>query len=158
MLNRVEGVVIGEMNEENGDVNSRVGMDLSLVTIDIENLKMQFAGAINPLYFVRDSQLKEYKGTRHLLGIDATDIFNYFENTYIDIRPGDTIYMFSDGLPDQFGGPKGKKFGYTRFKHLLEQISNEDMETQRSLMIKFIEDWKGNLEQVDDILIIGIRF
>jgi serine phosphatase RsbU (regulator of sigma subunit) len=158
MLNKLDSILIAEFNKDSIDFNDRIGMDISLISIDIENMSMQYAGAINPMYFVRNSKLLQFKASRHLLGIDSTEIFNYFENSTIDILPGDTIYLFSDGLPDQFGGPDGKKLGYRRFREFLEQISIEEMETQKSLISKFLIEWKGNYEQVDDILLIGIRF
>ncbi|MFN8207056.1 MAG: SpoIIE family protein phosphatase [Bacteroidales bacterium] len=158
ILNKLDSILIAEFNKDTIDFNARIGMDLALVAIDIENMQLQYAGAINPLYLVRDGQLVQYKASRHLLGIDTTEIFNYFENTYIDIKPGDTIYLFSDGLPDQFGGPEGKKFGYKQFREFLEQVSVEEIEDQKVLISRFIDDWKGVHEQVDDILLIGIRF
>jgi serine phosphatase RsbU (regulator of sigma subunit) len=158
ILNKLDSILIAEFNKDTIDFNARIGMDLALVAIDIENMQLQYAGAINPLYMVRDGQLIQYKASRHLLGIDTTEIFNYFENTYIDLKPGDTIYLFSDGLPDQFGGPLGKKFGYKQFREFLEQICVEEIEDQKIILSRFIDDWKGTHEQIDDILLVGIRF
>ncbi len=101
-------------------------------------------------------ELIEIKGDRMPIGIYIKEL-TPFTNNEIQVQPGDIIYIFSDGYVDQFGGEKGKKFKSKSFKELLFSIHNKTMEEQKIFLDKTIEDWRGNLEQVDDILVIGIR-
>lgn len=131
------------------------GMDMALGTLDKEQRKLRFAGANNPVYLVRNGELLEYKGDKVPIGGDRKGEHNY-RTQDIDLQKGDRIYVFSDGFPDQFGGPKGKKFKYKPFKELLISIWDKPMKEQKDILDRTIEEWKGDLEQIDDILIIGI--
>lgn len=143
-----------------GDVeDSRVhdGMDVALCTIDLNTHKMQFSGAYNPLYIIRDNQIIEVPGDRFSVSIQYGDQPRSFTNHEIEIQSGDVFYMFSDGFPDQFGGPEGKKFKYKRFKHLLLSIHKLPFDEQKVYLNNSLEVWRGSLDQVDDILIIGFK-
>ncbi len=129
------------------------GMDMALCTLDKENYKVRFAGANNPLYIVRDGDMLEYKADKFPIGGEGEHRYNTQE---IDVQKGDVLYVFSDGFPDQFGGPKGKKFKYRPFKELLISISEKPMIEQKDVLDRTIEEWKGDLEQIDDILVIGV--
>ncbi len=129
------------------------GMDMALCTLDKENRRVQFAGANNPLYIVRNEELLEYKADKNPIG--GQEDHNY-STIDIDVQKGDILYVFSDGFPDQFGGPKGKKFKYRPFKELLISISDKPMSEQKEVLDRTIEEWKGDLEQIDDILVIGV--
>lgn len=133
------------------------GMDISLILIDNEKQTIQFAGANNPLYLIRNDELTVYKGDRMPIGIH---IFydKPFTNNDFDFKKGDSIYMFSDGFADQFGGPRNKKFRYSNFQELLLKIHNSPLKEQKEALERTIVSWKGNNDQVDDILIMGIRF
>lgn len=135
----------------------RDGMDIAFCTIDNANHSLEFAGAYNPLYIIRDEKIIEIKGNRFPIGLNISDQEPHFETYKTEIRENDMIYIFSDGYADQFGGLEGKKFKYRRFRHLLLTIHSMPVETQLKILEKSINEWKGNLEQVDDILVIGIR-
>ncbi|HEX3010089.1 MAG TPA: two-component regulator propeller domain-containing protein [Bacteroidales bacterium] len=136
----------------------RDGMDIAFVIIDKANKKLEFSGAINPMYIIRNNKVKEIRGSRFSIGLEENDDRDQsFESSIVDLEPDDIFYLFSDGYADQFGGPEGKKFKYRRFRHLLLTIHKFPMEEQQQLLEERLESWKGNLEQVDDILIIGIK-
>ena len=148
----------------------RDGMDLALCCLDKENLQLKYAGANNPLYIVRhitkenlptkkvilnDYTLYEIKATPQPIGQFIT---NYnFETNSIKLLKGDTLYIFSDGYADQFGGKDGKKLKTKAFKELILSIQNLSMEEQQQQLINFFENWKKGYEQIDDICIMGIR-
>lgn len=142
----------------------RDGMDISLITWHINDNYIEFAGANNPLYLVRNGILAEYKGDKMPIGVHTKN--DLFTNNKIEIKPGDCIYLFSDGYADQFGGPKGKKFKYKQLKEKLVSISQKPMEEQKLILDNTIINWmsynnpENNLgyNQIDDIVIIGIKF
>lgn len=132
------------------------GMDIALCTLDRKEKKVRFAGANNPLYIIRDGELIEYKGSKVPIGGSNGKGKHRYNTRSIDVQKGDLLYVFSDGFPDQFGGPKGKKFKYKPFKELLLSISDKPMKEQKEILDRTLEDWKGDLEQIDDILVIGV--
>lgn len=134
----------------------RDGMDIALCMIDMETYELQYAGAYNPLYIIRSEELIQLRGDRFAIGSEQAYKNNYVNNTY-QLQQGDVIYMFSDGYADQFGGDKGKKYMIKRFRNKLIEVSNFDMQTQKHLLEDELIRWKGAEEQVDDILVIGIR-
>ena len=115
-----------------------------------------FAGAYNPLYLIRNSELIEYKGDKMPVGvhINEKETFTIHE---ISIQKNDCIYMFSDGYVDQFGGNDNRKFMAKNFKELLTKISAKDMQEQRTILDDTIDQWIGPHDQLDDILVMGIR-
>jgi sigma-B regulation protein RsbU (phosphoserine phosphatase) len=134
------------------------GMDIAFCAINRSALELQYAGANNPLYIVRNKQLIEIKADKQAIGADNENAeIKTFTNHIFQLEKGDAVYLFTDGYADQFGGPKGKKFKYKKFQELLIEIHEHTMEEQKSLLKLHHEQWKGSLEQVDDILVIGIR-
>ena len=133
------------------------GMDIALCCWDNEKNVLEYAGAYNPLYLFRNGKLVEYKGDRFPVGTFVGEEIRQFTNHTIPLKKGDMIYVFSDGFSDQFGGPQGKKFMVRRFKELLQSIHEEPVDKQHDLIAKQLKNWKGNFEQVDDIVIMGIR-
>lgn len=135
---------------------ARDGMDIALCIFDGQSHKLQFAGAHNPLYIIRNGELQ-------VIPADKTDIGSYvidkkeFTNHEIQCEEGDQLYLFSDGYVDQFGGPKGKKYKSLKFREFLASIHNESMVRQKVLLDEEIEIWKGDFRQVDDILIMGMK-
>mgnify|MGYP003393854008 CR=1 FL=1 len=134
----------------------RDGMDMALCTLDRESLVLHYAGANCPLYLVRNGDLMQFEPNKISVGGFELDGVSFQEHK-IQLERGDVLYVFSDGYPDQFGGPKGKKFLYRRFRELLVSIHDRPMERQKSLLLDALNDWKGAHEQVDDILVIGMR-
>ncbi|MCF8224612.1 MAG: SpoIIE family protein phosphatase [Bacteroidales bacterium] len=137
------------------DMKIRDGMDLALSVFDANTNVMQFAGAFNPMYVLRNNEIIEIKGDRNILGPDFGFGRLPFNNHEIKIEEKDIVYMFSDGYADQFGGPEGKKFKYRRFRHLLLSIHEQPMDVQQAILENSINDWIGSNEQIDDILVVG---
>ncbi len=135
----------------------RDGMDLTLCLIDKAKRVLHFSGARNSAYIVRNGELTELKGDRKSIGFNPLEESHEFETQTFQLEKGDMIYTCSDGYADQFGGPKGKKFMSKRLKSLFVQISDLPFSEQRSILVQTLNDWKGKLEQLDDILVIGVR-
>ncbi len=132
------------------------GMDIALCIIDMETKLMQFSGAYNPLYLIRNNELIEYKADRMPIGIHPKDQ-NDFTATEIQLQSNDSFYIFSDGYVSQFGGERDEKFKSKRFQELLLKINNEPIKKQHEILEQTIENWRGNTAQTDDILVIGIK-
>jgi serine phosphatase RsbU (regulator of sigma subunit) len=140
------------------DESVKDGMDIALCAFDPQRMVVEYAGAFNPMWIVRDGSLVEYNGDKFPVGAFVGEQLRAFTNHEVQLQKGDAVYLFSDGYADQFGGPKGKKFKYKQLKQLLISMQGRPMEAQRELLKARLEEWKGGLEQVDDILVIGIRF
>lgn len=134
------------------------GMDIALCCIPKKGNTIKYAGAYNPLWMVREGEIIEYPGDRQPVGFFGDNLDTPYTNHTIEVRPNDAIYIFSDGYADQFGGENGKKFKYSQFKKLLVDIQDKPMSNQRQILNTTIENWMGEEEQIDDILVIGIRF
>jgi ligand-binding sensor domain-containing protein/serine phosphatase RsbU (regulator of sigma subunit) len=142
---------------ENSESETNDGMDISLITIDQKTNEIEYSGAYRPLILIRNGFLQEFKATKMSIGFkDVQD--KTFEKHTLQIEKGDNIYMFSDGYPDQFGGPKNKKFKSKMMKDMLISSSSASMAEQKEVVDKAYLDWKGDCEQVDDILVSGIKF
>lgn len=133
------------------------GMDIALCCWNRKTNILEYAGAYNPLYIFRDGELIEIKGDRFPVGTFVGEEIRSFTNHEIKVQKDDMVYLFSDGYYDQFGGPNGKKFMIRRFKSMLEDIHKEHVDKQYDLVAKNLKNWKGNLEQVDDIVVMGVR-
>lgn len=139
--------------------HSNDGMDIGLCSININTNQLKFAGANRPLWIVRkgQKQVEEIKGTKKAIGGNTNISSPGFENHTIAINKGDCFYLFSDGYVDQFGGKSGKKIMTKKFKEILIDIQNKSMTDQEIHLNQFIENWKSSTEQVDDVLVIGVR-
>ena len=155
ILNYLRDKIIHALGQTGKEGESKDGMDMALCIIDPEEKTMEFSGANNPLYLVRNGKLIETKGDKMPVAIHEKMVS--FSNHEIKLENGDNIYLFSDGYADQFGGPKGKKFMYKPMKRLLEQIAHHPMPDQQKILEKTIDDWQGPYEQIDDIVFIGIK-
>lgn len=136
---------------------SRDGMDITLCSFDESTSTLEFSAAFNPLLLIRDGKIFEIKGNKFPIGIFLEKEAKRFTNHKMQVQKNDVVYIFSDGYADQFGGPKGKKFMQSQFKNLLLSIHSKPMPEQRRILDQTIEHWRGNEEQVDDILVIGFR-
>ncbi len=145
-----------QQRSDMGDVYD--GMDLALVSYDKKGKYLEYSGAFNPLYLIREGEILETKADKISIGRSAFKTEAEFQNHIIDVLPGDTVYLFSDGYADQFGGELMKKFKYRNLKELLIKIQPESMSQQRIILNHTIEKWRGDIEQLDDILVIGRRF
>jgi len=155
MLNRLRRFVITAINKEKNTYANKDGMDIALCVFDFQKMQIDYSGAYNALYIIRDGELIENKADRMPIGVHSKDGIP-FKNKLVDIKKGDKIYVFSDGFADQFGGPKGKKFMAKRFKRLLLEIEDQNMDEQKETLWQRILEWRGDIEQIDDIIIIGI--
>ncbi|HXB41377.1 MAG TPA: SpoIIE family protein phosphatase [Bacteroidia bacterium] len=142
---------------EDSSQQTKDGMDMSMCIVDYEKMQMQYSGAFNPLYLVRNGTITQYKADKFPIGLRADEEIKNFTNNVIQLQKDDTFYIFSDGYADQFGGPKGKKYMTGNFRELLLKTSKEPISKQRDILDKTVEGWRGELEQVDDILVIGIQ-
>jgi serine phosphatase RsbU (regulator of sigma subunit) len=133
------------------------GMDLSLIAINRTKQTLEFAGAYNPLYQVRNGEVIVHKADRFPIGISTMEQKKSFTNVLVDIKPGDMLYMSSDGYADQFGSKEVKKFKSVNLKRMLSEIWNLPVQVQKERLEKEVMDWKGELPQVDDIMIIGTK-
>lgn len=153
ILDTVRKIVVQTF--EKSDKNVKDGMDISLCRLEILNSKLEWAGANNPLWLIRNNELTEIKPNKQPIG--KVENPKPFTTHTLELQAGDTIYIFTDGFADQFGGEKGKKFMYKPLKNLLLSIQNNNMNEQKRMLEKEFDKWKGNLEQVDDVCIIGVR-
>ncbi|MFT4599913.1 MAG: serine phosphatase RsbU (regulator of sigma subunit)/HAMP domain-containing protein [Arenicella sp.] len=156
ILDELNAFVSESLNKGSEDNDVRDGMDLSLIAINYDTLQLEYSGANNPLYIIRDEEFIIIKADKFAIGSfePGTKIY---KNEIIQLEKGDQIYMFSDGYADQFGGTKGKKFLYKTFREELLRVHKEEPEQQRIELNNTIENWQGDYAQVDDILVIGIR-
>ncbi len=156
LLNKQREAIIAALNPSGAQEVSKDGMDCVMLSFDFEKMKLQFACANNPLWILRAGVIIEFKPDKQPVGVHEGDFKPYTLHEF-DLLRGDIVYSFTDGFADQFGGPRGKKFKYKQLKETLVMISADSMEIQQSSLEKRFEDWRGNLEQVDDVMIIGIR-
>ena len=133
------------------------GMDLALIALHRKTGTLEFAGAYNPLYLVRNGEVIVYKADRFPIGMSTMEQKKTFTNTIVDTQPGDMLYMTSDGYADQFGSSEVKKFKSVNVKRILSEIWNLPVQVQKERLEKEIMDWKGELPQVDDIMFIGTK-
>jgi serine phosphatase RsbU (regulator of sigma subunit)/uncharacterized protein HemY len=141
---------------QSGDIEEiREGMDIVLLKIDRKSNKIEFAGANNPVYIVRNSEVIEQKGDRNPIGYYSKGML--FETRNLEIKKGDSLYMFSDGYIDQLGGDSLKKFLPRRFRNLLVEINDKPMNERKEILMQKYNEWRGDYQQVDDIMILGLR-
>jgi len=155
ILNQLREMVTQELGQTAKSVASRDGMDISLTKINLKTKEIEWAGANNNLWIVSENDLIEYKSDRQ--AINYTENPQPFTNHKITLKKTDKIYLFTDGFADQFGGEKGKKLKYKSFKKLLLSIAGKTIQEQKSILSDFFDDWKGDLEQVDDVCVIGLE-
>ncbi len=151
ILTKTREIVIQEFGKSDEDVKD--GMDIALCSLERNTLK--YAGANNPLWIIRNNEIIETKANKQPIGQFDNPI-PYSTHSF-QVEKGDAIYIFSDGYVDQFGGPKGKKFKARAFRELLLSIQEKSMTEQNVIIDKTFETWKGDLEQIDDVCVIGVK-
>lgn len=156
VLDQLRDNVIKALHQSDKKSRTKDGMEVAVCIIDPVNKILQFSGAFRPLYMISENELKEFKGNNMPVGIYEDDGLA-FSKQNIPFKNGDLIYLSSDGYIDQLGGPERKTFKSENFKKLLYRIHHSPMSEQRDYLIKQHEEWKGIIDQTDDILIIGIK-
>ncbi len=175
ILDRLNKGVEETLRKEVEKLDIKDGMDITLCAFDKKTQTLEFAGAYNPLYIVSTNtlfdfdvelipdmvsneglKLYEMKVDRFPIG-SFSDNQQLYQNHSVKLSKGDTVYLFSDGFADQFGGPQGKKFRYKQFKQLFLAINDKSMDEQELILETTLSDWKGSMEQIDDVIVIGTR-
>ncbi len=157
ILNSLNFKVNRSLKQYESGSESHDGMDIVLCRLNPATRELYFAGARRPIYMIRDSKLSEIKGTIEPVGGHVFSMAKNFESHGMKYEKGDMIYLFSDGYVDQFGGPNNSKYLSKNFKTLLLNIAAKTLEEQKDIIDQEFEKWKGNMSQIDDILIWGIR-
>ena len=160
ILNEVRLGIINSLKQTVKSGGQKDGMDIALISLSFNKdyISLQYAGANNSMYIIRKAEtpvLEEIEPDS--MPVSIADNLKDFTNNDIILYKGDCIYLFTDGFADQFGGQKGKKFKYPPLKNLLVSIHQNPMEEQKEILRTTITEWRGELDQVDDILIIGVR-
>jgi serine phosphatase RsbU (regulator of sigma subunit) len=157
ILDQLRAHVVSSLHQTGKEGESKDGMDMALCVIDIETKMLQFSGANNPLFIYRKGELIEFKADKMPIGIYHSKTDDFSRHDY-QLEKGDTLYVFSDGYVDQFGGPDKRKFMKKNFKELLLKIQPKPMDEQYLILNEAILSWMGeDVEQIDDILVIGVR-
>ncbi len=157
ILNCLNKGVTGTLRQTRSELSVKDGMDIALISIDFDTNQLEYAGAFNQLYRITDNELQQIPADKFPIGAFVGEELNKFKNHEIKLKSGDVLYVFSDGYADQFGGPRNKKFMTKRFRELLLEIHKEPMKKQKEILAQKLHDWKGENDQVDDVLVIGIR-
>jgi serine phosphatase RsbU (regulator of sigma subunit) len=153
ILDKTRELVLERFSKSESEVKD--GMDISLLLVDRDKKEASWSGANNPLWYIYKNELKEIKADKQPIG--KTDYAKPFTTHKIEYKEGTSFYLFSDGFADQFGGPKGKKFKYKQLKEMLLSHTNLSLKKQEEIIEDKFDKWKGELEQVDDVCLIGIR-
>ncbi len=157
VLNKTREIVIETFEKSGSEVKD--GMDISLLAVpkiqNSDSINLKWAGANNPLWYCKDGRILEIKGNKQPVGkfIKQTE----FTTQILTLKKNDVIYLITDGFADQFGGAKGKKFKYKQLIQTLSSISDKPMSYQKETLHEIFENWRGDLEQVDDVTVVGIN-
>ncbi len=149
--------VSNALNKKTSKKEYNDGMDIAICVVDKIKMTLSFAGANRPLVIKRGDELLELKPNKFAVGGIEDDRCKLFGKHEISIKENDVLYLFSDGYYDQFGGPKGKKFKYKQLVDYLVSIAAKPLEEQKNILAETLETWRGNLEQVDDVCVIGVK-
>lgn len=156
ILNNLRSMIIESLNQEHANSVVKDGMDMTVTVVDFDKNMLYYSGANNPLYHIRDGELTQYKADKMPVAIhERMEAFNMVE---ISLEKGDTFYTFSDGYVDQFGGLKQKKFLAKNFRKVLLDVQNLDMIDQGVKLDEIFEEYRSEVEQVDDVVVIGVKY
>jgi serine phosphatase RsbU (regulator of sigma subunit) len=156
ILDELKRSIVTSLNKNN-EMNQTDGMDISLIVLDPAQNEMLYAGANNSIYIIRNNELIELKPNKQPVGLYYKDITPFTSQKFA-LQTNDTVYLFTDGFADQFGGAKGKKYKYSTFKSLLLKINGLSMGDQKNKIHEESVAWKGDVVQTDDVLVVGIKF
>jgi serine phosphatase RsbU (regulator of sigma subunit) len=154
ILSELRAKIIHALNQHK-EKDKKDGMDMALCLFDFDKQKGYYAGAYNALYIIRNNELEQIKADRMPIGLHIKN--EAFHQHEFDLKPGDQYYMFSDGYADQFGGEKGRKLKSKTFKELLLKNANLSAKAQQEALDQYFEDWRGTTEQIDDVIVTGLK-
>jgi serine phosphatase RsbU (regulator of sigma subunit) len=155
ILDDLRDKITGALAQSGKKSEAHDGMDIALCVYNRKKMILQYSGAYNPLYLIRGQEFLEYKADRMPIGTFPEK--KKFTTNTIKLHKNDVLYLFSDGFPDQFGGPMGKKFTAKRFKDIIIEKAAEPISNLDEYLQKQLDDWQTESEQIDDILVIGLR-
>ncbi len=156
ILEELRTYIVRSLHQTGTRYEARDGIEIALCIIDPDKLTLEFSGANRPLYLVRDKEVIQYRGNRMPIGLYEQKLAP-FTTQSVSLQKNDAVYLFSDGYVDQLGGPKRKTFRVINFRKLLTQIQDRSMEEQKQILLEQHQSWKGETEQIDDILVLGFR-
>jgi len=157
ILNQLREMIISSLHQTGESTEPKDGMDISICIMDPEHKKLQFAGANNPLYVIRKGEILQFEADKMPVSYHQKRDVPFVKHE-MDLLPDDRLYMFSDGFIDQFGGDQGMKFLARKFRDTLLKIHEKPMEEQRIFLSRTLDDWRGDKPQLDDVLVLGIRY
>jgi len=157
ILNQLREMVISSLHQTGNLNDPKDGMDITIAILDPEHKKIQYAGANSPLYLLREGKIIEFRPDKMPVSFHQKRDLPFTRHEF-DLKNDDRIYMFSDGYIDQFGGSKGMKFLSEQFRDLILKMHTRPMDEQHDILERTLSDWRGNRPQLDDILIIGLRY
>ncbi len=158
ILDELNKLITEKINKHSTVKSVSDTMNIAICSYDKENNKLEFAGSYHPLYLIKNNKLVVFKPNKIVIGTYNALISEHFNNQEIKLEKDDVIYLFTDGYADQFGGEKNKKFMKKKFLNLLLANNKVKMQQQRDILLNEFIDWKGNYDQTDDVLIIGMKF
>jgi len=156
ILDKTREIIIDRLKKDGSPEGGKDGMDCSFISITPNQLELSFSGANNSIFIIRDNELMEFQRDRMPVGKHENDTVSFSEITH-KLKKGDIIYALTDGMPDQFGGDRNKKFMMKKVKNLFKEVANKSMKEQKEIIEKVFESWKGDNEQLDDVCIMGIK-
>ena len=156
ILESLRSKIIMALAQRKGNDHVKDGIEGSVICFDTETKKLQYSGAFNPLIIMRNGEMTEIKANRFPIGYN--DTYESFSLHELFLEKEDIVYLFSDGIIDQFGGLKDKRFMLEHLKEIIYQNHLSSLERQKELLARELDEWKGDLDQTDDILILGVRF
>jgi len=158
VLTKLHWGVVRTLKQDRPENKAADGMDVALCRIDLESDELLYSGAHRPLYHVVGEEIVQYKGDKYPIGGSQYKGLNSFSNHEIYIKKGESVYFFSDGYPDQFGGPNDLKYGPKRIRKGIVANKDKSVEEITDYFANSFEEWRENTKQIDDVLLIGIKF
>jgi serine phosphatase RsbU (regulator of sigma subunit) len=156
ILNLMREKIMNALHQTGSSRDAQDSIDIALCIIDCTTGKLQYSGANRPLIMIRKGELTEYKPDKMTLGVAPVREAS-FTNNCIETQPGDSFYLFTDGFADQFGEISDKKFKYKHFKRIIHSFEELPMSEQKQRLENAFSEWKGNAQQIDDVLVIGFQ-
>jgi serine phosphatase RsbU (regulator of sigma subunit) len=157
ILNSVNKGLSKVLQQRNEEVSVKDGMDIALCVFNSDKMFLEYSGAFNPMWLVRNGVLMEFKGDKFPVGAFVDNEVRIFKNHEMPVEKGDQVYLFSDGFADQFGGPAGKKIKYKTLQKLIIENYAKPSSVQKEIFEQAFIEWMGDLEQVDDVLLMSVK-